>query len=89
MVDTSLISAALARLQEAHPDEIVFEFSSHRARNNPADGRDPDEIIMICLDVSLSMDLQLKPEFNKSRARGQQSVGLTRVHLPPVQVCLI
>lgn len=72
------MAAALARLQEADPQLKAFEFSLPGAKNKTADGRDPDEIIMICLDVSRSMDIRLKSGFNQPRG-GRNNAELTRV----------
>jgi hypothetical protein len=51
LVDVSLVTAALARIQESHKTD--FPFVVH---GKISEGREPDEIIMICLDRSWSMD---------------------------------
>jgi hypothetical protein len=80
VVDTSLLAAALSQLQAANPQENVPEFSRVEVKNKAPDGRDPDEIIVICLDISFSMSIPLRPEFNtRATSSSRPSSELTRV----------
>lgn len=50
-VDVSLVSEEITKLKEAAPSH--YEFMVH---GKITDGREPDEILMICLDTSYSME---------------------------------
>jgi hypothetical protein len=65
-VDVSLVTEDISKLKEAAPSD--FEFM---VRGKITDGREPDEILMICLDTSYSMEEDAK--FVDTRAVGNRS----------------
>jgi hypothetical protein len=72
-VDVSLVTAALARLKESHKTDFPSV-----VRGRITDGREPDEIIMICLDRSSSMGWT--PNFPDTQSVGGSQEDLVRVH---------
>jgi hypothetical protein len=65
-VDVSLVTEEIAKLKESAPSD--FEFM---VRGRITDGREPDEILMICLDTSYSMEEDAN--FVDTRAVGNRS----------------
>lgn len=73
MVDVTLVTAALARLKESSKTQFPFLI-----RGKVTDGREPDEIIMICLDQSGSMEEIAR--FPDTQSVGGSQSDLKRVY---------
>jgi len=57
LVDTSIVTTDLARLQEANPQDDKYRFRTFETAESSTvtEGRSPQEIIIICFDNSGSM----------------------------------
>ena len=63
-MDPTVVAAEIAELKSAHPVGNYYFFHE----GNFFDGREPDELLMICVDTSLSM-ATIDTEFGNGLAR--------------------
>ena len=56
-VDPEVITQAQARLREQDPKRYTFQFDRFNGTRG-AEGREPTEIILVCVDCSGSMDIR-------------------------------
>ena len=79
-VDTEVVTEALARLRESDPVRYTFEFDRFDGTRG-VEGREPKEIIVICVDHSSSMgESAAFPDMQGSAAATRAS-QLSRVYL--------